>query len=76
MPLRTAKPYFRVDKHQGKHVVTYWSSQNRQLLRRGLVQLDPQDKAGYTEELTQFVKKQLNEKDTICPRCKSIMKAR
>lgn len=65
MPLRTAKPYFRIDRLRDRYVVSYFTSKSQKLLRRGWVELPLNDPgafkgllAVYVEDTIQSARKQ------------------
>lgn len=55
MPLRVVKPFYRVDRLQDRYRVSYFTSKNRQLLRRGFVDLPLNDRVGFEEEVKGYV---------------------
>lgn len=56
MPLRVPKPYFRIDKLKDRYVVSYHTAKNRQLLRRGWVELPLDDPGAFKGLLDVYVK--------------------
>lgn len=54
MPLRVPKPHFRIDRLSDRYRVSYFTSIDRRLLRRGHVELPLNDFKGFAEELAPF----------------------
>lgn len=61
MPLRVPKPYYSIVKRQGHYEVSYFTSKNMKLLRRGYVKVPLSDSVAFEEIVAPFIKKQTGE---------------